>query len=188
MWIYFRIWRRWARRWLVRNQWLVVSVFFLMSAETLFHIYSYEVKRPSRPLDEPFNRGCREPDVLAPRENAVIVMLARNRERQGAVQSIKSLEKQFNHWFHYPIIFLNDDPWEEPFINDLTRVASGNVTFEQIPKGMWGFPEWMDHDSARQGMKRQEDQGVLYGGLESYHHMCRFNSGYDDKHSSKFNN
>ena len=148
-----------------------------MSAEALFHVYSYEVTRPARPLDEPFHRGCHTPDIDAPRENATIVMLARNKERQGATRSVKSLEKHFNRWFHYPIVFLNDEPWKEDFIDALTKVASGNVTFEQIPKGSWGFPDWMDQDMAKESMKKQKDRGVLYGGLESYHHMCRFYSG-----------
>ena len=113
----------------------------------------------------------------APRENGVIVMLARNRELEGAVKSIKSIEKQFNHWFNYPIVFLNDKPWDKAFIDTLTKVASGKVIFDTIHPSMWGFPEWMDQNEAQRKMEQQEEQGVLYAGLESYHHMCRFNSG-----------
>ena len=113
----------------------------------------------------------------APRENAAIVMLARNSEREGAVKSVTSLEQQFNRWFHYPIVFLNDDPWEQDFIDALSKVASGKTQFEVISHGMWGFPDWMDKEDARRRMKQQEARGVMYAGMESYHHMCRFNSG-----------
>jgi mannosyltransferase len=176
MWLY-RYVARPLRRGFIRHQYLVTALLFLLCVETLIHINNYDVKRPSRPLDEPFIRGCQEPNVQAARENAAIVMLARNRELEGAVKSVKSIEKQFNRWFKYPIVFLNDEPWDQAFIDALTQVASGNVTFDTIPKDMWGFPDWMDQNEARKKMKQQEERGVMYAGLESYHHMCRFNSG-----------
>lgn len=154
----------------------VASVLFL---EILVHVRSFRITPPKRSLDEPFSTRCQEPDVQAPRENAAIIMLARNQELEGAAKSVESLEKQFNRWFHYPIVFLNDDPWEQPFIDALTRIASGKVQFEVIGKdsGMWGFPEWMDKEDAKAAIARQGARGIKYGGLESYHHMCRFNSG-----------
>ena len=166
------------RRSLLRHQYLITAICFLLCVETLVHINNYEVKRPIEPLDAPFSMGCQEPDVRAPRENATIVMLARNRELDGAVKSVKSIERQFNRWFHYPILFLNDEPWDQEFIDGLTRVSSGKASFEVIKSGMWGFPDWMDQNEARRKMKQQEAKGVMYAGLESYHHMCRFNSGY----------
>ena len=165
------------RRGLLRHQYIITGICFLLCVETLVHINSYGVRRPPHALDSPFAVGCQEPDVRAPRENAVILMLARNRELDGAVKSVKSIEAQFNRWFHYPIVFLNDEPWDQGFIDALTRVSSGKASFEVIPAGMWGFPDWMDQDEARRRMKQQEAKGVMYAGLESYHHMCRFNSG-----------
>lgn len=176
MWL-FRHASKVLRRGLLRHQYLITGVLFVLCVETLIHINSFEVRRPPTPLDEPFSIGCREPDVKAPRENGAIVMLARNRELEGAVKSIKSIEKQFNHWFNYPIVFLNDEPWTQAFIDALTEIASGKAIFDTIQPSMWGFPEWMDRSEARQRMKQQEEQGVMYAGLESYHHMCRYNSG-----------
>lgn len=166
------------RRGIIRHQYLITAICFLLCVETLLHINSFDIKRPSKPLDEPFSTGCREPDVNAPRENAAIVMLARNSELDGAVKSVKSLEQQFNRWFHYPIIFLNDARWDQSFIDSLSKVASGDTHFEVISNGMWGFPDWMDQEDARRRMKQQEARGVMYAGMESYHHMCRFNSGW----------
>ncbi|MCJ1390834.1 hypothetical protein MMC18_003695 [Xylographa bjoerkii] len=107
-------------------------------------------------VDLPFATRCLEPNVHAPRENATIVMLARNSEVRGAIRSIESIERQFNRWFHYPIIFLNDVPWETAFIDALTPVASGEVKFDVIDNGMWGFPEWMDLGNAKAAVARQK--------------------------------
>ena len=161
----------------MKHQYLITAICFLLCLETLLHINKFEVKRPPRPLDEPFSVRCQEPDTSAPRENAAIVMLARNRELDGAVKAVSSLELQFNRWFQYPIIFLNDEPWEQSFKDTLSAVVSGKTQFETISGGMWGFPEWMNRDEARRRMKQQEARGVMYAGMESYHHMCRFNSG-----------
>ena len=49
--------------------------------------------------------------------------------------------------------------------------------FETIPKSMWGYPEWIDQERAKQSMKKMERKRVMYAGVESYHHMCRFQSG-----------
>ena len=152
----------------------------VLAFEHAAHLYTHRIPRPATPLDGPFAVGCLEPDVNNPRANATIVMLARNNELDGAVRSIVSLEKQFNRWFHYPIVFLNDQPWEERFVSSLTEVASGEVQFEVISdkSGMWGFPDWIDEGKAMASIASQGAHGIKYGGLESYHHMCRFNAGY----------
>jgi mannosyltransferase len=162
-----------------RNKFAFLAVCLLVVGEVLWHIHSFQVPRPSRPLDAPFSVQCQEPITNGPRENAAFVMLARNKELEGALQAITSLERQFNRWFHYPIVFINDVPWERDFIDALSKAASGKVQFETIGNdtGMWGFPDWMDKDRARASMKLQEKNKVLYGGMESYHHMCRYNSG-----------
>ncbi|MCJ1432415.1 alpha-1,2-mannosyltransferase (Kre5) [Xylographa pallens] len=106
-------------------------------------------------------------------------MLARNNEVEGAVQSIASLEKQFNSWFNYPVIILNDQPFDQHFVDSLTPVVSGQVQFETISNSsdMWGFPGWINIEKARTPMAEQADRGISYAGDGSYHHMCRFNSG-----------
>lgn len=47
--------------------------------------------------------------------NAVMLMLARNNELEGAVNSVKQLEEKFNQRYHYPWVFLNDEPFTEDF-------------------------------------------------------------------------
>jgi len=47
--------------------------------------------------------------------NAVMLMLARNSELEGAVSSVKQLEEKFNRRYHYPWVFLNEEPFTEEF-------------------------------------------------------------------------
>ena len=44
-----------------------------------------------------------------------MLMLARNSELEGAVSSVKQLEEKFNQRYHYPWVFLNDEPFTEDF-------------------------------------------------------------------------
>jgi mannosyltransferase len=156
--------------------WLIVVV-ALAAIEVLFHGRSWAVPRPAENTDKPFYSGCQVPNVDAPRENAVLVMLARNKELEQAKHSIDSIERHFNRWFHYPVLFLNDEPWSDDFVRILNASVSGGATFEVIPDGKWGYPEWMDVGAAKASIAEQGAQGIKYAGKESYHHMCRFFSG-----------
>ena len=135
------------------------------------------LRRISEKHDKVFVTGCLEPAVDLPRENAVFVVLARDKELDGVIQSIKSVERHFNRWFHYPYVFLNDGDFGEKFKATVRNHTSAPVKFGKIDASMWGFPDWVDHDVAREGIRKQGDQAIMYGGMESYHHMCRFYSG-----------
>ena len=114
-----------------------------------------------------------------PRANAVLVVLARNQELSGVIQSIKSMERHFNRWFHYPYVFLNDGEFNKTFKETVMNHTSGTVEFGKIDPDMWGYPDWVNLDTAKEGIRRQGDAAIMYGGMESYHHMCRFYSGSD---------
>jgi mannosyltransferase len=107
-------------------------------------------------------------------------MLARNSEVKGAVSSVRSVQEQFNDNFGYPWVFLNDEEWSKDFKQKVSRAVGKNadVKFEVVPKEMWGYPEWIDQERARSSMQDMKNRGIQYGGQESYHHMCRFQSGY----------
>lgn len=127
--------------------------------------------------DKVFVTGCLEPQVDGPRANAVLVVLARNQELAGVIQSIKSMERHFNRWFHYPYVFLNDGEFNMTFKETVINHTSGTVEFGRIDPDMWGYPDWVNLDTAKEGIRRQGDAAIMYGGMESYHHMCRFYSG-----------
>lgn len=121
--------------------------------------------------------GCLEPQTNGPRANAALVVLARNQELEGVVQSIKSMERHFNRWFHYPYVFLNDGDFNTTFKETILNHTSAPVEFGKIDPEMWGYPNWVDLETAKEGIRKQGDAAIMYGGMESYHHMCRFYSG-----------
>jgi mannosyltransferase len=130
--------------------------------------------------DRVFHSGCLDPEREAkgPRANGAFVVLARNKELDGVIQSIRSIERHFNRWFHYPYVFLNDGDFNSTFKEVVRNYTSGQVEFGKLDKSMWGYPDWVDKEVAREGIRKQGDQAIMYGEMESYHHMCRFYSGY----------
>jgi mannosyltransferase len=88
------------------------------------------------------------------------------------------LERHFNRWFHYPYVFLNDGDFNSTFKETIANHTSSPVEFGKIDPTMWGYPDWVDKEVAREGIRKQGDAAIMYGGMESYHHMCRFYSGY----------
>lgn len=148
--------------------------------ELLLHAYTIRVPRPPEDLDAPFATQCQDPAAAAasqPREKAALVMLARNSELREARETIRQIERQFNRWFHYPVVFLNNEPWDPEFVRVLNESVSGEATFDVVAPGDWTYPEWVDEEEARRAIAQQGRDGVWKGGLESYHHMCRFYSG-----------
>jgi mannosyltransferase len=132
-------------------------------------------------IDEPFVYGCQDPRKAAaahPRVNGAFVMLARNSELSGVLYSIDSIERHFNRWFNYPYVFLNDEMFNSTFKAAVMNATSSNVQFGKVDKSMFGFPDWVDPAWAKEGIASQGDRAIMYGGMESYHHMCRFYSGY----------
>jgi alpha 1,2-mannosyltransferase len=134
------------------------------------------------------------------RANATFVMLARNSDVNGAVQSIRSLEDRFNREYGYPYVFLNEEPWTDEFkkcvvitffscspadrarprrISVLTHAP---IEWGVIPHDWWFQPDWIDEEKATESRKKMEEQGIIYAGSVSYRNMCRFNSGFFFKH------
>lgn len=138
-------------------------------------------RKISEKHDKVFVNGCLDPKTeadKAPRANAAFVVLARNKELDGVIQSIKSIERHFNRWFHYPYVFLNNGDFNETFKETVRNHTSAPVEFGFVGPDMWGYPDWIDEKVAKEGIAKQGDAAVMYGGLESYHSMCRFYSGY----------
>ncbi|KAF8465258.1 putative alpha-1,2-mannosyltransferase [Kalaharituber pfeilii] len=132
--------------------------------------------------DSVFHAGCLEPEVDGERANAAFVVLARNKELEGVVQSLKSIERHFNRWFHYPYVFLNDVEFNSTFKETVLKYVSSPVEFGTVNSTMWGYPDWVNKEEAEEAIARQGDAAIMYGGMASYHHMCHFYSGYFYKH------
>ncbi|GJE90648.1 glycosyltransferase family 15 protein [Phanerochaete sordida] len=132
-----------------------------------------EVVAPPHPSSPPSSHG---------RANATILMLARNSDTDSALRSVRELEDRFNHQFHYPWVFLNEEPFSDDFKKRISNVISGEVEFGQIPRDHWYQPEWIDETKAQAGRDKMVQDNIIYGGSVSYRNMCRFNSGFFFRH------
>ncbi|CAG7937450.1 unnamed protein product [Penicillium nalgiovense] len=122
--------------------------------------------------DKVFATGCLSVTYeiqRSARMNAAFVVLVRNQELDGILQSIRSIERHFNQWFHYPYVFLNDADFDEEFKAKIKRHVSAPVEFGKVESTLWDFPDWVDPEIAREGIQKQGDADIMYGGMESYH-------------------
>ncbi|KAJ2275627.1 hypothetical protein EV176_002640 [Coemansia sp. RSA 451] len=114
--------------------------------------------------------------------NAAFVVLIRNRELHAFLATMRQLEDRFNRRFHYPYVFLNDEPFTDEFMHAVAANTHSNVTFARIPHDHWSVPEFVNEEQAHRAREQMAARGVVYGGSLSYRHMCRFNSGFFYKH------
>ncbi|KAF9522712.1 glycosyltransferase family 15 protein [Crepidotus variabilis] len=122
------------------------------------------------------------PPPLGRRANATILILARNSELAGVISSVKQLEDRWNKNFHYPYVFLNDEPFDANFKRRVKELTDSQVEFGLIPLPDWVQPDWIDESIASKNREHLVKQGVIYGGSVSYRNMCRFNSGFFYRH------
>ncbi|GAA5888928.1 hypothetical protein JCM5296_002741 [Sporobolomyces johnsonii] len=118
------------------------------------------------------------PAALNPykRANAAFVALVRNNEREAMRDSMRSVEMRFNRRAGYPWIFMNDEEFTTEFKEGVMSMTRSEVFFHVIPKEHWSYPEFINQTYAAEERQKMVHENVIYGGSESYRHMCRFNS------------
>ncbi|ORY99935.1 nucleotide-diphospho-sugar transferase [Syncephalastrum racemosum] len=116
------------------------------------------------------------------RENAAFVVLVRNNDLDSMRTTMRQLEDRFNRKFGYPWIFLNDEPFDDKFKAYTSGIASGETFYGTFDHTMWGYPDFIDQEKARQCREDMAAKNIIYGGSESYRHMCRFQSGFFFRH------
>ena len=114
--------------------------------------------------------------------NATIMTLCEERDLKGVIETVRKLEDRFNKNYHYDWVFLNNEPFSDEFKEKVSKFVSGNARFGIIPNEHWSYPEFIDKEKAKLEREKMENEGVIYGGSESYRHMCRFNSGFFYRH------
>ncbi|CAO3568202.1 unnamed protein product [Mortierella alpina] len=112
------------------------------------------------------------------RASAAFVMLVRNKDVHGARRTVRQIEDRFNHAYQYPYVFLNDEEFTLDFKEMMRPMTKAEMRFERIPKEHWSYPEWISEGRATQARIEMSMDKVLYGGSESYRHMCRYQSGF----------
>lgn len=133
----------------------------------------------SSSIDSPFIEGCLdvEEEAKKPRANAALVVLARNSDLDGVLESMQSFERHFNRWFNYPYVFLNDERFDKEFRSRVRKATNAKVQFGVISERDWNFPEWASEEVVSSAIAKQGDRGIMYGNEQPYHRMCRFYSG-----------
>lgn len=117
-------------------------------------------------------------DASQERVKAAFVVLARNQEIYSLRSSMRHLEDRFNHKYNYPWIFLNEQPFTDEFKNLTRQMTKAEVHYGLVPEEHWSYPEWINQTYAAQCRQEMANMGVVYGGSESYRHMCRYQSGF----------
>lgn len=121
------------------------------------------------------------------RVNATFVTLARNSDIWEIAKSIRTVEDRFNRNYNYDWVFLNDADFDDDFKKLTTSLVSGTTHYGRIPKAHWSYPEWIDEDKAKEAREEMDRKKIIYGGSESYRHMCRYESGFFFRHPLMLN-
>ncbi|TNY24040.1 putative mannosyltransferase [Rhodotorula diobovata] len=116
------------------------------------------------------------------RANAAFVILARNSDVWEILDSIRGIEDRFNRRYHYPYVFLNDQPFSDEFKRHTSGIASGPCSYGLVPKEHWEEPDWIDEDKAAVERQKMADNKVIYGDSRTYRRMCRYQSGWFFRH------
>ncbi|GAA5856961.1 hypothetical protein JCM9279_005034 [Rhodotorula babjevae] len=114
--------------------------------------------------------------VNSTRANAAFVILARNSDVWEILKSIRGIEDRFNRKYHYPYVFLNDQPFDDEFKRHTSGIASGPCSYGLVPKEQWEEPAWIDEDKAAVERQKMADAKVIYGDSRTYRRMCRYQS------------
>lgn len=116
------------------------------------------------------------PNHLIPNPNrvkAAFVILARNSDLNGIRSSIRQMEDRFNRKFNYPYVFLNEENFTDEFKEKTSSLTNSETHYGKIDTDMWGYPDHVNETKAGECRQMMQDKGIIYGGSESYRHMCR---------------
>uniref|UniRef100_A0A060THB0 ARAD1D37400p n=1 Tax=Blastobotrys adeninivorans TaxID=409370 RepID=A0A060THB0_BLAAD len=138
------------------------------------------------PEQDPFEEKISEPEgpLVRPGANssepvkATLLSLVRNEELKEILASIRQIESTFNDKFHYPWTFFNDEEFTDQFKQQVQEVTKSECEFVKINPEDWEEPSWIDREKAeRLGLEMKEKEKVQHAEQQSYHRMCRWNSG-----------
>ncbi|CAO3663439.1 hypothetical protein G6F70_008396 [Rhizopus microsporus] len=122
------------------------------------------------------------PSIKKTSVRAAFVILARNSDLTGVRHSMRQIEDRFNRKFNYPYVFLNDDEFTDEFKQKTSYLTKAQVYYGKIEPEQWSYPDFINQTKAAEGRKKLEEMEILYGGSESYRHMCRYQSGFFFRH------
>lgn len=94
---------------------------------------------------------------------------------------MKQVEDRVNKQFHYPYVFLNEEPFSDQFrksvycpkifrcrlltiLRRVSEVTESKVQFGLIPHDHWYQPASIDEAKAKASREKMAKDGVIYGG------------------------
>ncbi|KAI8876264.1 glycosyltransferase family 15 protein [Backusella circina FSU 941] len=116
------------------------------------------------------------------RVKGAFVILARNSDLNGVRHSMRQVEDRFNRNFNYPYIFLNEQDFTDEFKAKTSDLTNAEIKYGKIDESMWGYPDYINQTYAAECRQDMHQRRIIYGGSESYRHMCRFQSGFFFRH------
>ncbi|KAK5057157.1 putative mannosyltransferase ktr4, partial [Cryomyces antarcticus] len=96
-------------------------------ANTPFYLTTGE---PPEPLRRVEGNNYAPDNPNSARINATLLSLVRNEELGGILQSMRDLERTWNHKFNYPWTFFNDVPFTEEFKRLTQAETKAQVNYE----------------------------------------------------------
>lgn len=122
--------------------------------------------------------------VSSGKPRAALISLVRESELPTLLNSIADLEYHFNNrtGHHYPWIFFSESPFSGAFKQNVSKTISSKATFAEIPKEHWSIPSHIHMPLFKRSLFLDGMKGVGKAYIESYRHMCRWNSGFFFKH------
>lgn len=141
-----------------------------------------ETGEPPEPLRRVNGNNYDADNPNSDRMNATLLSLVRNKELGQLVMSMQDLERTWNHKFNYPWTFINDEDFTEEFKRVTRLNTNAEIRYLKIPKEHWEIPSWINQDLMRESANILQEQDIQYAHMQSYHQMCRWNSGLFYKH------
>lgn len=169
---------------------MIVAYFFLPAGVTNTPSAANRAGRPITNLNEltvdDFQKQPMQKQAVQAtdpnRVKAAFVILARNSDLTGVRYAMRQVEDRFNHMFNYPYVFLNEENFTTEFKTLTTSLTKADTFYGKIDPSMWGYPSYINETHAAECRKDMADRNIIYGGSESYRHMCRFQSGFFFRH------
>lgn len=136
-----------------------------------------ETNEPPEPLWRAIGDDYAPGKKDSKRINATLMSLVRNEELDQLLQSMKDLERTFNHKFNYPWTFFNEVPFTDEFKTATQKLTKAACSYHLIESDDWDAPSWINEDIFTETAQQLAEKGVQYSNMVSYHKMCRWNSG-----------
>ena len=172
----------------------LICLTLLLSCTVYFELHNYasvsrrlNVKRTNRDKNTAAIRGAhpqvakRRHDQSWKKTNACILILAKNQDFVLLKKSIIAFEAQFNHKYKVPYVILSETPFWTKWKWKLQSFTSSKMEFGLIAQEQWSTPEWIDADRLNLTTDASV-KNITKDNRLSYHHMCRFYSGFFFRH------